>query len=179
MVLDWYTIVEALWLILPAYAVNGLMPLAKGKRPIDFNRKFRGNPIFGAGKTWEGLVVGLIVGVIIAFVELTAYPYLPWYLALRPLEIVPMTTSLGFLLGMGAVIGDMAGAFIKRRLGMPRGSPAPVLDQDDFVLGALAFASFLIAIQLEWVVVLVVITPLFHLIANRIAYWTRVKKEPY
>lgn len=179
MVFDIFTLVEVIWLALPAYAANGLIPLFKGKHPVDGGRKFRGQPIFGPGKTWEGLFFGSIIGMVIAFIELSAFPYLPWGLSLEPLNIVSMSLVLGFLLGFGAVIGDMAGSFIKRRLKFPRGKSAPILDQDDFVLGALVFASLIIAIEIGWVILLLIITPIFHLIASRIGYWTKVKKEPY
>ena len=45
-----------------------------------------------------------------------------------------------FLSALGAMTGDAIGAFIKRRLNMKPGQAAPILDQWDFVFGALAFA---------------------------------------
>ena len=53
MVFDIFTLVEGLWIFLPAYAANGLAPLVKFKKglhPIDSNKSFRGKPIFGPGK---------------------------------------------------------------------------------------------------------------------------------
>jgi len=179
MVFDIYTLVEALWLVLPAYAANGLIPIFKGKHPVDFNKKFRGKPIFGPGKTWEGLFFGSIIGIIIAFIEISAFPYLPWELSEIPLTIVPMSLQLGFLLGFGTVIGDMCGSFIKRRLKLKRGQSAPVLDQLDFLVGAFIFASLLVVIKWQWVVLMLILTFIFHLIASRIGYWIKVKKEPY
>ncbi len=182
MVFDIYTLVEAVWIILPAYAANGLTPII-GKfvktHPIDRGRSFRGNPIFGSGKSWEGLAFGSVVGIIIALVEMLAHPYLPWGLSPVELTIVPMGLLLGFLLGFGALMGDLVGSFIKRRLNLKRGRPAPILDQDDFVLGSLGFAALLVMVRWEWLVLLVVITPIFHFIANIIAYFFKVKKEPW
>jgi len=182
MVFDIYTLVEAIWIIIPAYAANGLTPVI-GKlikpHPIDGGRKFRGQPLFGSGKSWEGLAFGSIVGVIIALVEMWAYPYLPWELSPIELTIVSMGPLLGFLLGFGALVGDLVGSFIKRRLNLKRGRPAPVLDQDDFVLGALGFAALAVMVKWQWVVLLVIITPIFHFIANVIGYLLKVKKEPW
>lgn len=175
-----FIFVEAIWLILPAYAANGLVPFFKGKHPVDFNKNFfDGRPILGAGKSWEGLLAGSVIGIIIAFIQIIAFPYLPFGISPVQLNIIPMSLMLGFLFGFGAIAGDMVASFFKRRIGLRRGQSAPILDQDDFVVGALIFASLLIMIKIEWVIMLLVITPIFHLLANVIGYLIRVKKQPY
>jgi CDP-2,3-bis-(O-geranylgeranyl)-sn-glycerol synthase len=90
-----------------------------------------------------------------------------------------MTPLLGFLLGFGAMAGDAAGSFLKRRLGLERGKPAPLLDQDDFIAGALLSASLLVAVRLEWAILLLVLTPVIHFAACIIGYLLKVKKEPW
>jgi CDP-2,3-bis-(O-geranylgeranyl)-sn-glycerol synthase len=177
-----YALVESIWLVLPAYAANGLAPLV-GKRKnlhmMDSGRKLGGKPLLGPGKTWEGLLFGAFMGTVIAAIEMLAFPYLPWDLSPVTLALVPMSPLLGLLLGGGAMLGDAAGAFVKRRLGLPRGSPAPLLDQLDFLAGALLLASLLVQLRIEWVVLLAIITPVIHLSANVIAYGLRIKKEPW
>jgi CDP-2,3-bis-(O-geranylgeranyl)-sn-glycerol synthase len=182
MVFDIYTLVEAIWIILPAYAANGLTPLIglkKGLHPIDGGRKFRGEPLFGPGKSWEGLLFGTLIGGLIGLVEMLAYPYLPFSISPEPLNIVPMSLLLGLLLGFGAMSGDIFGSFIKRRLKIPRGKPAIILDQEDFLAGALVFSLILITIEIDWVILLAVITPVIHLVANGIGYILRIKKQPW
>jgi len=182
MIFTLWNLIESIWLIIPAYAVNGLIPLVglkKKNHPIDFGKGFRGKPILGSGKTWEGLIFGCFIGVLIASIEMLAFPYLPFNQSPVPLTIVPMFPLLGFMLGFGAIIGDVIGSFIKRRIGLPRGAIAPLLDQEDFLLVALLFASFLVVVKIDWVVLLVVITPILHLVANAIGFKIRVKKEPW
>jgi CDP-2,3-bis-(O-geranylgeranyl)-sn-glycerol synthase len=175
-----YILVEAVWLILPAYAANGLVPLFKGRKRLDFGRKFfDGQPILGPGKTIEGLVFGSLTGIVIATIEMLAFPYLPWELSDRPLTLIMMTPALGFLLGFGAMAGDSAGSFVKRRLKLRRGQAAPLLDQLDFLFGAFLFASLVTPIRIEWVILMAVLTPVFHVIACVIAYLLKVKKEPW
>lgn len=175
----WYFI-EALWFILPAYAANGLVPLFKGKHPIDKNKKLRdGEPIFGPGKTIEGLLAWCFVGALIGAIQMVAYPYIPWEQAPVQLNLVPMSPMLGFMLGFGAMFGDLMGSFVKRRLKIGRGKPAPLLDQLDFIAGAFALTFLFVIIKLEWVIILLVVTPVLHLIANIIAYLIKVKREPY
>jgi len=180
MVFTLWIFIESLWLILPAYAANGFAPLSRGRRPIDGNRNFSdGRPILGPGKTWEGLVLGVFIAVVIAVIQQFAYPYLPWNESPVPLMIVPMNAFMGLILGLGAMMGDMGGSFIKRRMNVPRGAPVPILDQDDFIVGALAFASLVAIVKFEWVIMLLVITPVFHLIANYIAFKIRVKNTKW
>lgn len=177
--IDIYTFVEAVWLLWPAYGANGLCMLARGKRAIDGGRTFRGKPVFGPGKTWEGLILGVIVAIAVASFQMFMFPFLPWDLSPVPLDIVAMSPLLGLVIGLGAMVGDLGGSFVKRRLGIPRGKVAPLLDQLDFIIGMSVFASFVITIKWEWVVILLVLTPVLHLVANGIAYLLKIKKVPY
>ncbi|NIO21138.1 MAG: CDP-2,3-bis-(O-geranylgeranyl)-sn-glycerol synthase [Candidatus Aenigmarchaeota archaeon] len=177
--IDIYTFIEAIWLMWPAYGANGLCMLARGKRPIDGGRVFRNKPVFGPGKTWEGLVLGVIVAILVATFQMFVYPYLPWDLSPVLLDIVPMSPFLGLVIGLGAMVGDLGGSLVKRRIGIARGKPAPLLDQLDFIIGMLIFASFVIALKWEWIVILLVLTPVLHLIANGIAYLLKLKKVPW
>jgi CDP-2,3-bis-(O-geranylgeranyl)-sn-glycerol synthase len=175
-------LVEAIWLILPAFAANGLTPLMgmkKGLHPIDFGRKLGDRRILGDGKSWEGLLFGSLVGLVIGSVMMFAYPFLPWGLSEIPLMISPMTPLLGFAIGFGALAGDTAGSFFKRRLGRERGAPLPFLDQLDFVIGALMVAAIFVTIKLEWILLLAVLTPVLHLAANVIGFRLKVKKTPW
>ncbi len=60
-------------------------------------------------------------------------PYLPWGMSEVSLTIVPMGALLGILLGLGAMLGDLGGSFIKRRFQLKRGALAPLLDQEEIV----------------------------------------------
>ncbi len=177
--IDIYTFVEAVWLLWPAYGANGLCMLANGKRAIDGGRMFRGRPLFGPGKTWEGLILGVIIATLVATFQMFAFPFLPWDLSPIPLDIIPMSPFLGLVIGLGAMVGDLGGSFIKRRIGIPRGKPAPLLDQLDFIIGMFVFLWFVVPVKWEWFVILAILTPVIHLIANGIAYAMKIKKVPY
>jgi CDP-2,3-bis-(O-geranylgeranyl)-sn-glycerol synthase len=182
MVFTVFNLVEAVWLIIPAFAANGLAPLVGlrgGLHPIDCGRKLGGRRILGDGKSWEGLLFGTFVGAVIATIEMVAYPYLPWGLSEVPLTIVVMSPLLGLALGLGAMLGDVAGSFIKRRFNRDRGSPVPLLDQLDFLAGALLLAALAITIKLEWILILAVLTPIVHLVSNVIGFRLGVKKTPW
>ncbi|MEM2874087.1 MAG: CDP-2,3-bis-(O-geranylgeranyl)-sn-glycerol synthase [Candidatus Nanoarchaeia archaeon] len=158
-------IAQAILFILPAYFANAspvvIGKLTKGKWPIDFGKKFFDNrPIFGPGKTWPGLFAGISVGTFVALLQH------------RPLIV-------GFLLALGALLGDLTKSFFKRRLGIESGKPWPIADQLDFTIGALLLVSIVEKPSLEITATILILTPLIHLCANIIAYLLKLKKEWY
>ncbi|MEM3401783.1 MAG: CDP-2,3-bis-(O-geranylgeranyl)-sn-glycerol synthase [Candidatus Hadarchaeales archaeon] len=156
----------AVWFILPAYVANATPVVLGGGRPIDGGRKFiDGRPIFGPGKTIRGFIAGLIAGSLVGLVQ--------------AIFDRPGMATAGFLLSLGALVGDLLGSFIKRRLGLPRGAAAPGLDQLGFLLVAIAFASPIVLPALETFVALLIITPILHLGTNYCGYLLKLKDRPY
>ena len=86
---------------------------------------------------------------------------------------------LGFVVGFGAILADIVKSFFKRRFGFERGKSFPIVDQLDFILGAFLFASLVVPVKISWLILLAIVTPLFHLSANYMAYLIGVKKEPW
>jgi CDP-2,3-bis-(O-geranylgeranyl)-sn-glycerol synthase len=83
----------------------------------------------------------------------------------------------GILASLGALLGDLFGAFLKRRLDILPGHPLPVVDQLDFILGALILTSPLLDITMGAVLILVIATVPIHLLSNAAAYMLRLKKR--
>ena len=159
---------SALWFILPAYVANATPIVLGGGRPIDAGKKFTdGRSIFGAGKTVQGFIAGLAAGTFVGLLQGIAAGTLSRYLA------------LGFLLALGALLGDLLGSFIKRRLGIKRGGLAPGLDQLSFVVVALLAASPLALPSWEIVLTIIIITLPIHLATNFGGYKLGLKSKPY
>ncbi|MCS7097405.1 MAG: CDP-2,3-bis-(O-geranylgeranyl)-sn-glycerol synthase [Candidatus Methanomethyliaceae archaeon] len=153
-------IISSIKIIIPIYIANAVPVLFKGKRPIDFGRSFiDGKRLFGDGKTFEGFISGVFFGTVAG--------------------AIVYSTLYGFILSLGALLGDLFGAFIKRRLGLPRGHPFPILDQLDFVFGALLLFSLFHPIIFEQALFIILITPPIHIISNAIAYLFRLKPNPW
>jgi CDP-2,3-bis-(O-geranylgeranyl)-sn-glycerol synthase len=107
---------------MPAYFANGSPVLVGGGRPIDGGRCWRdGRRIFGDGKTIRGFFGGVIIGTAIGF-----FQYI--------VEAWDGVILRAFLLSFGALLGDLIGSFIKRRLNIERGQPALGMDQLGFMV---------------------------------------------
>lgn len=167
-------ILQSLWLIAPAYVANGFPPVVRGKKPLDFGKNLGRNRLLGDGKTFEGTIFGIIAGVSAGFLQMSVQGQIS-----PELGLAKMTLPLAFALSSGAIVGDIAGAFVKRRAGIKRGDPAILLDQLDFLVVALLFAGFLVNLPLGIAAALLIITPPVHLFTNFIAYKAKIKKTPW
>jgi CDP-2,3-bis-(O-geranylgeranyl)-sn-glycerol synthase len=158
-------IMEALKFIFPAYCANAVPVLAGGGQPMDFGKNFfDGKRILGSNKTFRGFFFGLAVGVAVGLVEVMFFDYPFLFAVLSPL---------------GALLGDLVAAFLKRRLGIAPGGLLPVVDQVDFVVGALVFSWPLDMVYWELAVAVLVITVPIHLFTNFVAYKLGLKKNPW
>jgi CDP-2,3-bis-(O-geranylgeranyl)-sn-glycerol synthase len=158
-------IVEALKFIFPAYCANGAPVLAGGGLPMDFGKNFvDGKRVFGSNKTFRGFFFGLAVGVGVGLIEWMLFDY-------------PLLFSL--LSPLGALLGDLTAAFLKRRLNIAPGGLLPIIDQVDFVVGALVFSLPLGIIYWELAVAVLIITLPIHLLTNFGAYKLKLKKNPW
>lgn len=176
-----HVLIQALWLILPAYLPNSAAAVIGGTRPIDGGREYRGTRLLGDGKTWRGLVAGISAGFLLAVLLNTLVPSVS---ALFPFTLPSFSIMAAFALPTGAMLGDLAASFIKRRMDRERGAPVPGLDQLDFIIGALVLGAILApawidALGTPGIIVLLVVTPLVHLSANLIGYKIGVKDEPW
>ncbi len=152
----------ALYILLPSYTTNASPLLLGGGRPLDLGRNFLDRErIFGDHKTIRGFFVGLAVGTLVSMVE-------EIFLG-RGLFIV------GFLVTLGSLLGDLGGAFLKRRIRIKPGASLPVMDQLDFVLGAFLLVYPIYRVPLDSVLLLLLITPPIHLATNVCAYLLKLK----
>ncbi|RLJ01620.1 MAG: CDP-2,3-bis-(O-geranylgeranyl)-sn-glycerol synthase [Candidatus Aenigmatarchaeota archaeon] len=165
-------IINSFWLIIPAYCANFFPVLLKGKHPIDFGKKFiDGFRLFGDGKTIEGFFGGIFFGIFIGLLLIYLQPFIQQFYTLQ----FQHNLLTVFLLTTGAISGDIIGSFVKRRFGIERGEPAPLLDQLDFLVFSLVLVSIVRNLNLYFVVFLVIITPIIHYSANLCAFLLKLK----
>lgn len=139
---------------------NWLVSLAQ--RPIDMGLKVADKRIFGANKTWRGVLVMPIVTAISAILIIPLRDFLPNSLSLRP-DI--FFVFLGLILGLAYILAELPNSFIKRQVAVgPGARPEGVwgiiayfIDQFDSATGValLMFLLNLININLAiWIFLL-------------------------
>ena len=109
--------------------------------PIDRGARLRGRPLFGANKTYRGLLA-VALGAATGYALQSAAPELQPP-ALRALPTLGVAV-LGFALGGAAMLSELLNSLLKRQLGIAPGAPGRglatmmfyLLDQVDFLLGA-------------------------------------------
>jgi len=185
--MDYEIILQALWFILPAYIANASALLVGGGTPIDFGKNWRdGRRILGDGKTWRGLISGAVVGMIggfgLSIVAIYANDSDFAFLGLSDFGRYPLMIPVVSSICFGALLGDITESFFKRRIGKERGQDWFIFDQLDFIVGALVLCLFIsMIIQIcgftsyNWflkvfsiwhILVLLILTPFFHIFAN-------------
>ena len=173
-------------IVVPAYMANGFALLLGGGKPIDMGKNFiDGKRIFGEGKTLNGVIFGTIFGIFGYLIELMILSKLKIPISFYIQAKIYYFVLFGFFIAIGAVIGDLLGSFIKRRLGLPRGAPIPILDQLDFIsfslLLAYLFNNFFQLVTIDIYIILVVLISTFiaHRVGCYLAYKIGKKKEPW
>jgi CDP-2,3-bis-(O-geranylgeranyl)-sn-glycerol synthase len=174
-----YALVSALWLMLPAYVPNSAAALLGGGRPIDGGRNWKdGRRILGGGKTWRGLIGGVLAGIAVGAIGIWAQTVAGW-------QIPSHTGVTVCTFAAGALMGDLAKSFVKRRLGKGQGDPWPVADQYDLVAGAFLLTALLApswllqTITLPILLWILVVTPLLHRVTNIAGHRLGVKRVPW
>ncbi len=182
----------AIYFMLPAYLANASALTFGGQTPIDKGILLKdGFRLIGDGVTWKGTIIGILIGAFIGLIQGTFTGTLMIKLLMTADPLIAgmvqgtVTTNplnglfLGLFLGAGALIGDACGSFIKRRFKVERGQPVPIVDQLDFVVGALLLSSLIVVIPSSLIIVILIITLFLHLGSNTIAYLLGIKNVWY
>ncbi len=165
-------VLELILILVPLYIANSAAMLLGGKTQIDFGKNFFDKrPLFGEGKTFKGTFLGIAAGIISVLI-------LDYYFQGNN-GVIQNYLWYGILLSFGAIIGDIAGSFAKRRMGIERGEPVFLLDQLDFVLGGIVFGGTVHWISLELFLLICVITLFAHKASNFVAFKFKLKKVPW
>lgn len=129
--------------------------------PLDTGTTFNdGRAIFGSSKTVRGILVSVIATSLCA-------------------PVLGIAWTIGLLIGLAAMAGDLLSSFIKRRMGYPPSSRALGLDQiPESLLPALACMSRL-ALTFGDVVLIVALFSVGNLIVSHLLFRIRIRDEPH
>lgn len=171
---EWWA---AFWFFLPAGVANmspilaARLPILRNwNTPIDIGQSYRGKRLFGANKTWRGLLFGAVTGAIIGLIQYRI--------------ITSSAESTGFIivvtaaLGFGAMVGDTIESFFKRQVGVQPGARWFPFDQIDYIIGGLLFAMLFVSVSPADIVRIFLLYFGLHLVMSYIGYLIGVKKTP-
>ncbi len=183
-------LLQSFYLLLPAYFANMAPVIFKKVNffnvPVDFGytlkikrskKKNSRDRIFGNHKTWRGIFFATVMGIVITSIQylvqnnlfvyqIKLFPYNNWLL-------------IGFLLGFGAIFGDLIKSFFKRRLHIDDGKPLYFFDQLDYVAGSYLFLSFYYVVSLEIIIASVVLSFGLTVVVNHLSYFFGIRKEKW
>lgn len=148
-------------------------------REVDFGKTYRGLPIFGSHKTWRGVILGILVGMLIVWLQRYLYQF-SLFKNISLFNYNQINVFLfGFLISFGAIIGDLLFSFLKRRLKKKPGESWVPFDQTDYVVGVfLILTPFLKLGLLIWFTI-IVITFFLHIIFNRLGYELKINDSKW
>ena len=157
----------SLKLLLLLLIANGSPILASkmfGKRlavPVDFGLQLKdGYPLFGASKTFRGLISSILVVTVFAVV-------------------LGFEWKVGLLIGIWAMLGDLFSSFVKRRMGKAPSSMAFGIDQIPESLFPLIAISSIVGLEWWKIACMVVSFVVIELVLSRILYKYKIRKQPY
>ena len=167
--MGWFFLLELLYFFLPAGIANMAPVLV---RKVGFLNKPVWDLRLGKNKTWRGVVFGVIFGLLVVSIQ----RLISWDLSFFSYSEYNFLL-VGFLMGLGAISGDIVESFFKRRKGIKSGEMLFPFDQVDFILGGLVFLSFYFWIG--WLGCLIILIEYFilHVFINFIGYLLRIRSK--
>jgi len=166
----WLLVWQSLYFFLPAYFAN--------MAPIIFKWfPYGSSPVcekyLGGNKTWRGLIAATLTGGFIFWVQKLLFN--AGFQKLAGIDYADFPILLGFLMGLGGILGDLVKSYHKRKAGIKPGYRWFPFDQIDFVIGGLIGSFFIFVPPVEVVAVLFLATPVLHIVVNHAAYWLKIR----
>jgi len=163
-------IIKIMWFMMPAFFAT-MMPVFV--RKSNFLNAPINKTIFGKNKTYRGFFFGIITSIIIIFLQMLLYQY-PFF---QGLSLIDYSTSnfilIGFLMGFGALFGDLIKSFFKRRFNIKSGKSWVPFDQIDYVIGTILFTFWLL--DFEKIIYMISIGGTLHYLAVKFAFFIRIR----
>jgi len=179
-------LLSCLYFALPAYVANMTPPLAKKagilkwlEKPVDFGKVYGGAPLLGAHKTWRGVILGILVGMIVIYFQRYLYRF-SFFQEISFFDYREVNIFLfAFLFSFGAVFGDLLFSFFKRRLGMRPGQRWLPFDQTDYIIGLFLIITPYLKLGVHIWLTIFIFTFFLHIIFNRLGYELKLHESKW
>lgn len=164
-------ILKIIYLYLPGAFANMAPVIFQN---INFLNKKINKKLFGENKTYRGLFFGIFASILTAFLQKELSALFQKFEILNYNEINILL--FGFMLGLGALTGDLLKSFIKRKLNIVPGKSFPIFDQIDWIIGSTIVLIFYIKININFVFLSIFTLGILHLFTNIISYKLKIRK---
>lgn len=182
-----HSIFLALWFFVPAGFANAAPVFAAAipwlRRftvPLDCGKSYKGVRIFGANKTWRGLIAGILFAALGLALQRYAYIHTDWAKTLSaPInyQTIPLIL-LSILFAVGALGGDAIESFFKRRQGVAPGHSWFPLDQIDYVIGAILATLPIVRLTPVQYAAALLLGVVLHVFFTYIGYLIKLRDRP-
>jgi CDP-diglyceride synthetase len=144
-----------------------------------------GKRLFGANKTWKG-VIGMIVFTAICTIVLNIFPEQPVAFGSgRSLNDITREGLYGALLGFAYILAELPNSYIKRRIDIAPGKNATgikgilftIIDQADSIIGGAIVISIYTPMSFYRFWLLVLVASAIHYAINVLLYFIRLKSQ--
>jgi CDP-2,3-bis-(O-geranylgeranyl)-sn-glycerol synthase len=150
----------AIFMVLSGGVANMAPLFARGIKllelPIDNKIQYKGKRILGDGKTWRGVVAGILLSGVVGYIWgviqvqfFSSYKEF-WDVVWR----IILYTAVAAYFGFFALFGDAVKSFAKRQVGIERGKSWIPFDQTDWIIGILLGALLLGKLRAELLLLL-------------------------
>ncbi len=171
---------------MPAGIANA-MPVAAARipalepydHPMDFNKKFRGQRLFGSHKTWRGFIFAFITTIPLVGLQVYLYNHSDFF---RDISYFDYNTVnpvwLSFIFTFGALGGDAVRSFFKRQSGVKPGETWFPFDQIDYVIGGLLASTLVVRLELHQYLLIGIVYFVLHPVVTATFYLLKVREKP-
>jgi CDP-2,3-bis-(O-geranylgeranyl)-sn-glycerol synthase len=188
----WNSLFCILWIFIPAGVAN-MAPvfaahiswLKRFNAPLDGGKHFHGQRIFGANKTWRGLLAGMFLATLVLLLQQYITRHNDWFLQLTYQATIAgddytqlPALFLGPLFAIGALGGDAFKSFLKRRVGVAPGKKWFPFDQIDFIIGGALLVAPFIRFSFAQYVMLLISWVILDMIVTYIGWLLKLKEAP-
>ena len=119
-----------------------------------------GYPVFGAAKTFRGIIAAALLTTISS-------------------SLLGFNWTIGLLIGLFAMIGDLISSFLKRRMGLSSGSMAMGLDQIPESFLPLLVCMWVIDLSIYEVIMISAAFVILNLLLSKLLYYFGIRQHPY
>ena len=169
-------ILESLYFALPIYFSNMTPVFA---RKTEFLNYPINTKLLGSNKTYRGFFFGVLVSILTVLLQKYLYQT-EFFNQLSLLNYSEINFLIyGFLFGFGSLTGDSIKSYFKRKIGIKPGKPWIPFDQLDFIIGGLLFISLVYMPSIKVIIILLLFTPLLHVLTNYTGFLLGIREVKY